>query len=574
MRQFGTVRVQSRDCMLLTLLCLALYVPGLTTIPPVDRDEARFAQATKQMLQTGDLVLPHFGSENRFNKPIGIYWLQAAAVLITAGRESAAIWPYRVPSVFGAIGAVLLTYWAGRRLFDRHVALLGAAFLGSSVLLIVEAHLATTDAVLLACVVAAQSCLAALYTAGRRGHIGARSYAAGFWIAQGIGVLIKGPIVLLVSGLTVGVLLGLEHWRGGEEHADSNRRLLVGLRWRWGPFLTLAISAPWIAAAGWATHGAFYSDWMVKDVISKAVGAQESHGALPGLYLLLAVVTFWPASFAAALGFVRGLGRHARTGERFCLAWLIPTWLFFELMPTKLPHYVLPAYPALALLAARAALATRPGSLRPSGTRALRAGFGLWSGVTVLLGALVLVASARLGNGLGFASLVVAAATALTAFFCVRLCWRGQLAQASTIAVISSVVVFVPLLQWVLPDLGSVWLSRAASAAVARQPRGRDAARPIAAVGYQEPSLVFLAATDVALIEPQEAASFLRERTDGLVLVSENQRAAFTRAAIDIGLSVHEVWAMDGINYSQGRRTRLSLFEQVTPSTASATWSK
>ena len=85
---------------------------------------------------------------------------------------------------------------------------------------------------------------------------------------------------------------------------------------------------------------------------------------------------------------------------------------------------------------------------------------------------------------------------------------------------------------------------------------------------------MFLAATDVALIEPQEAASFLRERTDGLVLVSENQRAAFTRAAIDIGLSVHEVWAMDGINYSQGRRTRLSLFEQVTPSTASATWSK
>lgn len=551
---------RGRDCVLLALLCAALYGPGLTAIPPVDRDEPRFAQATKQMLQSGDFTLPHFGAGNRFNKPVGIYWLQAAAVLTTAGRGCAAIWPYRLPSVLGATVAVLLTYWLGRRLFARQVALLGAAFLASSVLLVAEAHLATTDAALLACVVAAQACLAALYTAARRDRTGARSYAAGFWIAQGIGVLIKGPIIVLVSGLTLATLLGLEGWR--RPSAAANQRLRAGLRWQWGILLMLAISVPWIVVAGRATHGAFYRDWF-SDVASKAVSTQESHGGPPGFYVLLATLTFWPASFAAALGLVRALGRSTRTAERFCLAWIIPTWLFFEFMPTKLPHYVLPAYPALALLAARSVLTSPATPLTYA--RTLRAGFILWSGITLAMGVLILVGAANLGDGIDVATVFAAATAAVIAVTGMRLGWRQRLVPASAVAVIGSVVLFIPILQWVVPDLGAVWLSRAASAAVARH-----GARPLAAVGYHEPSLVFLAATEVALLEPQDAAGFLRDRAGGLVLVSDDQRAAFARAAMDIGISVREVWAMDGINYSKGRRTRLALFEQTPPSTGAA----
>ncbi|MGD0950286.1 MAG: glycosyltransferase family 39 protein [Candidatus Binatia bacterium] len=552
--------VRGRDWVLLALLCAALYGPGLTAIPPVDRDEPHFAQATKQMVQSGYFALPPSSADIRVDKPVGIYWLQAAAVLTTAGRGCAVIWPYRLPSVLGATVAVLLTYWLGRRLFARQVALLGAAFLASCVLLVVEAHLATTDAALLACVVAAQACLAALYAAARRGHTGARSYAAGFWIAQGIGVLIKGPIIVLVSGLTLATLLGLEGWHAPPTAA--NQRLRTGLRWHWGIVLMLAISVPWIVVAGWATHGAFYQDWF-SDVALKAVSIRQSHGGPPGSYVVLAAVTFWPASFATALGLVRALGRRTRTAERFCLAWIIPTWLFFEFMPTKLPHYVLPAYPALALLAARSVLAS-PATLLTY-ARTVRAGFILWSGVTLAMGVLILVGAAKLGDGIDGATVFAAATATVIAVTGMRLGWRQRLLPASAVAVIGSVVLFIPILQWVVPDLGAVWLSRAASAAVAR--RG---ARPLAAVGYHEPSLVFLAATEVALLEPQDAAGFLRDRVGGLVLVSDDQRAAFARAAMDIGLSVREVWAVDGINYSKGRRTRLSLFEQAPPSTGSA----
>jgi hypothetical protein len=181
------------------------------------------------------------------------------------------------------------------------------------------------------------------------------------------------------------------------------------------------------------------------------------------------------------------------------------------------------------------------------------------------MGVLILVGAANLGDGIDVATVFVAATAVVIAVIGMRLGWRERLVPASVVAVIGSVVLFVPILQWVVPDLGALWLSRAASAAVARH-----GARPLAAVGYHEPSLVFLAATDVALLEPQGAAGFLRDRAGGLVLVSDDQQAAFARAAMDIGISVREVWSMDGINYSKGRRTSLALFEQAPPSTGSA----
>ena len=111
-----------RPYALLCLLCLILYAPGLAAIPPLDRDEARFAQATRQMLETGDFVRIRFQDEARNKKPIGIYWLQAAAVAAFSSPESAAIWPYRLPSAFAATAAVLLTFGFGARLFDSRPA--------------------------------------------------------------------------------------------------------------------------------------------------------------------------------------------------------------------------------------------------------------------------------------------------------------------------------------------------------------------------------------------------------------------------------------------------------------------
>src|SRR5499433_533807 len=100
----------------LVLVALLLFLPGFFTIPPIDRDEARFAQATKQMVESGDYIDIRFQDEVRYKKPVGIYWLQAGVVKTASAlgfpHALTTIWLYRIPSLVGAIGAVLLTYWA------------------------------------------------------------------------------------------------------------------------------------------------------------------------------------------------------------------------------------------------------------------------------------------------------------------------------------------------------------------------------------------------------------------------------------------------------------------------------
>ncbi|MEA2891669.1 MAG: hypothetical protein QOI05_2462, partial [Bradyrhizobium sp.] len=142
------------------LVCGALFfLPGFFNIPPIDRDETRFAQATKQMVETGDFVDIRFQDDVRYKKPVGIYWLQAAVVQSASKlglqRAQIRIWLYRIPSLIGAIGAVLMTYWTALGFVTRRGAVLAGLIMCSSVLLGAEARLAKTDAVLLLTVVAA-----------------------------------------------------------------------------------------------------------------------------------------------------------------------------------------------------------------------------------------------------------------------------------------------------------------------------------------------------------------------------------------------------------------------------------
>src|SRR6266849_6021778 len=277
----------------LVAICLVSYLPGFFNIPPVDRDEARFVQATKQMIESGDYVDIRFQDQVRYKKPVGIYWLQAAAVraaeALGASDPRTTIWLYRLPSLIGAVGAVLLTYWAALAFGTRRTAYLSALMLACSLLLGVEARLAKTDAMLLLTVVA-------------------RDRSA--------------------------------HW-------------LARLRPAAGAVWLLLLVLPWFVAILRRTGLSFFVESIGSDLLSKIVGAQESHGAPPGYYLATFWVTFWPAAPLAAVAAPRVWRQHREPATQFLLAWLVPAWLLFELVPTKLPHYVLPPYPAIAILIAR-----------------------------------------------------------------------------------------------------------------------------------------------------------------------------------------------------------------------------
>src|SRR5271166_4204626 len=167
-------RSHGRAVAMLMLVAFLAFLPGFFHIPPVDRDEARFAQATKQMIESGDYIDIKFQDETRYKKPVGIYWLQAGVVRLAeaAGlpRARLRIWLYRIPSLIGAIGAVVATYWAALAFVSRRAAFLAGLIMATLILLGVEARLAKTDAVLLLTCVAALGAMARAYLAEQGGR--------------------------------------------------------------------------------------------------------------------------------------------------------------------------------------------------------------------------------------------------------------------------------------------------------------------------------------------------------------------------------------------------------------------
>src|ERR1700751_4417990 len=205
-----------RAAAILALVSLILFLPGFFQIPPVDRDEAYFAQATRQMIETGDYVDIRYQDAVRYRKPVGIYWLQAAVVNtasalgVPKAREK--IWLYRVPSLIGAIGAVLATFWCGLAFVSRRGAFLAGLMMTVSAILGGEARLAKTDAVLLLTVVLAMGLLARVYLASRRGDAAQPGWGllAVFWTAVAVSILINGPLILMFVGLTALTLSALD----------------------------------------------------------------------------------------------------------------------------------------------------------------------------------------------------------------------------------------------------------------------------------------------------------------------------------------------------------------------------
>ena len=323
-----------------------LFLPGFFNIPPIDRDEARFAQATKQMVESGDFVDIRFQDDVRYKKPVGIYWMQAAVVETArrwACRGAGRIWLYRIPSLIGAIGAVLLTYWTALAFVTRRGAISGRADHGA-----VRCCSASKRGWRkpMPCCCSRWSRRWARWRGsicrGSAARIPARppwSWPAIFWTALAGGVLLKGPLILLFVALTIVTLAIL----------DRSAAWLWRLRPVWGLMWLLVLVLPWFVAIFWRAGETFFTNSVGRDMLAK-FAAQESHGAPPGLYLLLFWVTFWPGAALAGMAAPAVWRARREPGAQYLLAWLMPSWIVFELVMTKLPHYVLPLYPAIAIL--------------------------------------------------------------------------------------------------------------------------------------------------------------------------------------------------------------------------------
>ena len=531
----------------LTVLCCALYLPGIASLPVTDRDEARFAQASKQMLETGNFVDIRFQEEARYKKPVGIYWLQSAAV--TAAEEAGAalndIWAYRIPSFLGALGAVLLTWWAGRAVIGRESALAASALFAACLTLALESRIAKSDAALIASIALAQGALFRLYMAppGSR----TRGLAALFWIGLGTGILIKGPVAPGLALITSAALL----WR------DPKRGWVKNLHWGWGVPLLLAVTLPWFIAIGTASHGEFFKRSLGEDFGAKLRSGQEAHWGPPGFYFAAFWLTFWPGTLFVTGGAIRALWQGRRSRRMlFLLAWIVPWWLLIEAIPTKLPHYALPLYPALAMaavLSIRTAARSRLGAI-------------VWGGIAALQiaapFALMWIAEAPQMPPLALTMAAFAAASAVTIAASRRAYWHAALCGA----LLCGVLFYTAAFRVVLPNLKPIWISESAAGA-ARALRDCSA-KPSGFAGFGAPSLVFLNGTKTMLSGPTSLAGSLEAEEAGLAFVNWNNRQEFEQAFRQkAGAPPRFLGCVDGIDINGKGPTRLQVYAK--PETAS-----
>ncbi len=534
---------------LAAMIALFAGLPGLFAMPALDRDESRFAQATAQMLESGDFVVIRFQDAPRFKKPVGIHWLQAASVAAVSNPAAREIWAYRIPSLLGAMLAAAACAWGAAAFFGASAATLSGMILGASQLLSTEAFIAKTDAVLCGATTLAIAALARIY-AGRDGPWPPKRTQLLFWVGLSVAILVKGPVAPLVIILTLAALCAWDRrcaWLG---------RLGTG----WGLIIVAGVCGPWAWAATVATDGVFWSTAIAGDLAPKLLGGQETHGGPPGYHAALAPLLAFPATLLIPPALALAWRGRNDAGVRFAICWLLPAWIFFELMPTKLAHYPLPLYPALAWLAA-AALEEPIGA----GAR--------WCGavLSALAGAALAGACIYLTATFGDPGVMVAATLTAVLFGGAGIAGavllaRNHAGRGFALALGLGVLGHAALTALVVPNLHPLWLSHRVTEAMAAAkllPRQGMASAPVEVAGYAEPSLVFALGTPTGLGGAAEAAQAI---ADGRPAVVEGRELpGFNAALASMGVQTREVGEVRGVNYSNGDATALGIYVRKEP---------
>ena len=531
-------------------LSLLLFLPGLFALQPMDRDEPRFAQASKQMLESRDFVDIRFQDEARHKKPVGIYWLQSAAVSTAQalGAEDAlrTIGYYRIPSNLAAILSTLLLYWGALAFLSRRGAFVAASLMAATVLIGVEARLAKTDAVLLLTCLVGFGVLARAWFHGVSPETAptiTRWHILAFWIAMGVGVLVKGPITPMIV-LIPALALSLRERSG---------RWLLELRPWLGLIIVLLIVAPWLTAIVLKSGSAFFSESLGKDMLAKVGQGQERHWGPPGLYASLFWVTAWPVAVFMALAFHFAWSERRDDGVAFLLAWIIPCWLIFEAVQTKLPHYVLPLYPAIAVLAVLAV--ERDGV--PYHWRSAR-----WLSALALLVPVLLLIAGTIGfwqvdRSLPYLALPFLISAAIMAFIAMRALQQGEPMAGAALLVSAAAALAIAAYPFGMPALQAINLSQRLANAVQGLPCEKPA---YVTAGYNEPSLVFLTDTALEMGEGRMAGAFFAKPGCRIAFVESRHEAVFKAGIEAIADKPALKTRVKGLNINSGRALDIGVY--------------
>lgn len=319
---------------LITLTALFSFTFGLDWAPLFDKDEGAFAEATREMVTSGNYLMTYLNGAPRYDKPILIYWFQALSVHAFGLNE----FSVRLPSALAALLWAALLWAFVRRRDGAYTAWLTVLILVTALQITIVAKAAIADALLNACIAGAMFAIWQFHETKER-----RFLLAAF-AATALGALTKGPIALYIPMVTTAVFA----WRQG-----------VLRRWPrqafdpWGILLFLVIALPWPVAAFLDQGMPLLHAWVQKQTLDRMSSSLEGHEGSIVYYIPVVLVGLmpWTPVFLSTLRKIRTQWRDPF--EQFCWIWFIAVFILFSLMGTKLPHYVIYGYTPLCILMAR-----------------------------------------------------------------------------------------------------------------------------------------------------------------------------------------------------------------------------
>ena len=538
---------------ILGFLALICFFSTLNMVPPLDRDESRYIQATVQMLETKDFVNINFLESPRLKKPPGIYWLQAISAVGIKNiffLDSAPIWAFRIPSAIGASVSIWVTFLLGQFLFGRAQGLIAALLLMSSPIVIMESHIAKTDSVLLALFLCALYILVKIvFYADKKLPKPSDITIFAFWIIMSFTFLIKGPIALVILLLTIISYKVLK-----EPINFKDLKPIMGI------ILFMLIILPWFILINSGNNNDVLFNTIKKDMVLKLVSVQESHGAPPGSYLLSSILTAWPIALFIIPSALWCFKNKDNKAVKFLLCSLIPSWLFFEIIPTKLLHYVLPLLPSFAILTAAMIIS----SVKGIKSRGISENyiFKFLSALPFLGGAIIAAGIIYIGNrygeGLTLSILLIASIYVFSSFLCGYFLYIKSFIKAALVVIICNIIALKLLIILIPNQLQKIWVSER----IYSQIQDKNLSEVFLLLGYSEPSLIFRLGSQTKIVSSnKEAINLILHKNINYIIIERFYLDQFKKLSEENGIVINAIGnSILGFNYSKGKNVEIIVF--------------
>ncbi len=345
----------------LILIGWVAYGWNLGSVGLIDETEPLFAEASRQMLVTGDWITPYFDGATRFDKPALVYWCQAIAYTIFGVNE----WAVRLPSAFAAFGLICLIFYTLSWYFNRQdylenifrpsrryfIAALGAALVAFTPEMIVWGRTGVSDMLLTGCIASALLCFFLGYAQPHQPKVQGRWYL-GFYVLISGAILDKGPVGIVLPGL---IIAAFTLYLGNFWQVLREMRIFLGL------VIISALSVPWYVLVTLRNPDTYIKSFFGFHNLERFTSVVVDFTVPWYFYFFVVLLGFAPYSIYLPTAIVRlkfWHFSHWRTQERsnqlglFAFFWFISVFGFFTIAVTKLPSYVLPLMPAAAILVA------------------------------------------------------------------------------------------------------------------------------------------------------------------------------------------------------------------------------